>query len=134
MSAGTVLHAAVVQRLGGIGRVFDAPPARVFDAPPARAAPPFVVVDDPILAAGDAAGVAGRTGTVAVACIDTGLSPVRVRALLARVEAALADMPADLGGGWRVTALRLARSQVAQGRGERWVASSVFAVRMYRIN
>ncbi len=134
MSAGVVLRDAVVAHLAGVGRVFDAPPARVFDAPPARGAMPYVVVEDPVLAAGDAVGLAGRTGTVAVSCVDTGVSPERVRALLAGVEAAMASLPAQLGDAWRVTAVRLARSAVAQGKGERWTATSVFAVRMFRSN
>jgi hypothetical protein len=121
-----VLHAAVVAHLAGLGRVFDAPPV--------RAAMPYVVVDDPVLAAGDAVGVAGRSGSVAVACIDGGVSPERVRALLGEVEAAMATLPALLGEGWRVTAVRLVRSAVARGKGERWTATSVFAVRMFRSN
>lgn len=126
MSAGTIVQAAVVAHLGGLGRVFDAPPA--------RAALPYLVVEDPILAAGDAVGVAGRTGTIAVACIDTGVSPARARALLAAVEAAMATFPPQAPLGWRVTSLRLVRSQIALGKGERWSATSVFAVRMYRSN
>lgn len=126
MSAGSVLQAAVVAHLTGMGRVFDAPPV--------RAAMPYVVVDDPVLAAGDAVGVAGRSGTVAVSCIDGGVSPDRVRALLAEVEARMASLPAQVGEGWRVTAVRLARSVVGQGKGERWTATSVFAVRMFRSN
>lgn len=126
MSAGAVLRAAVVAHLGDVGRVFDAAPA--------RAAMPYVVVDDPVLAAGDAIGVSGRTGTLAIACIDTGVSPERVRALLAAVEARMASLPPAPGEGWRVTAVRLARSQVVQGKGERWTATGVFAVRMFRSN
>ena len=126
MSAAGVLRAAVAARLAGLGRVFDAPPA--------RAAMPYVVVDDPVLAAGDAVGVAGRSGTVAVSCVDHGVSPERVRALLASVEAAMTGVPGQLDEGWRVTSVRLARSAVSQGKGERWTATSVFAVRMFRSN
>lgn len=126
MSAGSVLRAAVVAQLAGLGRVFDAPPV--------RAALPYVVVDDPVLAAGDAVALAGRSGTVAVSCIDGGVSPERVRALSGEVEAALADLPAQIGEGWRVTSVRLARSVVAPSKGERWTATSVFAVRMFRSN
>jgi hypothetical protein len=121
-----VLQAAVMTQLAPLGRVFDAVPA--------RAATPYLVVDAPVLAAGDAVGVAGRAGTLAVSCIDGGVSPVRVRALLAAVEAALGGLPAQVGEGWRVTSIRLARSQMAIGKGERWSATSVFAVRMYRSN
>lgn len=124
MSAGTVLQAAVVAHLSGLGRVFAAPPM--------RAALPYVVVEDPGLAADDAVGVAARTGSIAIACVDAMAASARER--LAMVEAALAQLPRDLAGGWRVTALRLARSQMVQGRNERWTATGVFAVRMYRVN
>lgn len=126
MSAGAVLQAAAMARLAGLGRVFDAPPV--------RGAMPYLVVEDPVLAAGDAAGVAGRTGTITVACMDMGTSPVRVRALIAAAEAAIGGLAADLGGGWRLTAVRLARGQVVAGKNERWTAAATFAVRMYRVN
>lgn len=121
-----MLRAAVAMHLADVGRVFDAPPV--------RAAMPHVVVDDPVLAAGDAIGVLGRTGTMTVSCIDVGVSPDRVRALLAAVEARMASLPPQLGEGWRVTQVRLVRSTVAQAKGERWTAASVFAVRMFRSN
>ncbi|MCU6455865.1 DUF3168 domain-containing protein [Sphingomonas sp. A2-49] len=126
MSAGGIVQAAVIAHLAPLGRVFDAVPA--------RAAMPYLVVEDPVLAAGDAVGLAGRTGTIAITCIDAGVSPVRVRALLAAVEAAMATLPPQPGGGWRITSARLVRSQIALGKGERWVATSTFAVRMYRSN
>lgn len=126
MSAGTVLHAAVMARLAGLGRVFDAPPT--------RAALPYLIVEDPVLSAGDASGVSGRTGTVAIQCVDGGSSLVRLRTLLSGVEAAMAQVPVDPGGGWRVTSVRLTRSQIVLGKAERWTASATFAVRMFRIN
>ncbi len=126
MSAGAMLRAAVVAHLAALGRVFDAPPA--------RGAMPYVVVDDPGMAAGDAVGVLGRVGSVAVACVGSGVSPERVRALNAAVEERMATLPAQLGEGWRVTHVRLVRGSVVQSKGERWTATSVFAVRMFRNN
>ncbi len=126
MSAAGVLQAAAVARLAGVGRVFDAPPT--------RSATPYLVVEDPVLAADDAVGVAGRRGLVAVTCIDGGSSPVRVRALLAAAEGALAALPGAIGEGWRVTAVRLARGTLERAKGEGWSGTSTFAVRMYRIN
>ncbi|MFN3434639.1 MAG: DUF3168 domain-containing protein [Sphingomonas sp.] len=126
MSAARLLQAATVARLAGVGRVFDAPPT--------RSAMPYLVVEHPVLAADDAVGVAGRRGMLAVTCSDGGSSPERVRASLAAVETALAALPGAIGEGWRVTAVRLARSTVGQAKGEGWSGTSVFAVRMYRIN
>lgn len=126
MSAGARLQAAVVAHLAGTGRVFDAPPT--------RAAMPYVVVAHPMLAAGDAVGIAGRSGTIAVTCIDDGARPDAVRALLGTVETAMASLPAQLDDAWRVTSVRLARSAVDQGKTGRWTATSLFTVRMFRSN
>jgi len=126
VSAAAVLHQAAMAQLAPLGRVFEATPT--------RAALPYLVVEDPVLGAGDAAGVSGRTGSITVLCTDGGVSLARVRALLGEVEAAMAQLPVDPGSGWRVTALRLTRSQLQLGKGERWIASATFAVRMYRVN
>ena len=127
MSAATVLHAAVVAHLRSH--------VRVFDAPPLRAAMPQLVVDDPVLAAADAAGVSGRVGTIALVYADDGERPERLRALVARIEAAMERLPVDLGAeGWRLAGLRLARSRLVRGRNEQWSGTSDFAVRMFRIN
>lgn len=123
MSAGTVLHAAVCAHLASLGRVFGAPPA--------RAALPYRVVEDPVLAAGDGAGVAGRTGSVAIGCVAA--DAAEARAQMAALEARMATLPPECGAGWRLTAVRPVRSQTT-AKGERWTATLVFAVRLYRIN
>jgi hypothetical protein len=125
--AGQVLHAALLAHLRR--------EVAVFDAPPLRAAMPQAVLGDPVLGAADGAGVSGRVGSIAVTCTDTGERPDRLRALVATIEAAMERVPADLGaGGWRLGGLRMARSRLVRGKGERWVATSEFAVRMFRIN
>ena len=125
MTAGEALQAAVLRQLA---------PLRVFAAPPARAALPYAVVADPVLGAADAAGVAGRSGTILIAGEDEGERPDRLRALLAGVETAMAALPAEVGGGWRIAMLRLVRSRIVAGRGTRWTGSSEFAVRLYRVD
>lgn len=125
MSAATVLHAAVLAHLKAT--------CRVFDAPTARAAMPVAVLGEAVLGASDAAGVSGRTGTIVVDYVDTGESPARLRALVGAVEAAAAGVPRALGEGWQLTGLRLTKSRIQRGKGDRWVASSEFAVRMYRV-
>jgi len=125
MSAATVLHAAVLAHLTRT--------CRVFDAPPARAAMPVAVLGEAVLGASDAAGVSGRTGTIAVDYADTGESPARLRALVGAVEAAMEGAPRGLSEGWQFTGLRLTKSRIQRAKGDRWVASSEFAVRMYRV-
>jgi len=127
MSAGAVLYAAMLAHLRRR--------TRVFAAPPLRASTPRVVLDDPVLAAADACGVRGRVGTIAVTYTDVGEQPDRLRALIVAVETAMETMPADLGAeGWRLAGLRLAHSRLVRGKGERWIGTSMFAVRMFRIN
>ena len=93
MSAGVVLHAAVLAHLKAT--------CRVFDAPTARAAVPVAVLGEAVLGASDAAGVSGRTGTITVDYVDTGESPARLRAAstgkLIITSAALSSSPANQG-------------------------------------
>lgn len=125
MSAGSVLHAGLLAHL--------TPTIRLFAAPPARAAMPIAVLGEATLSASDAVGVSGRSGTIVVDYADTGESAARLRALVGSVEAAMERAPRALGEGWQLAATRLTRSRLVRGKGDRWTASSEFAVRMYRI-
>lgn len=127
MSAGRVLHSVVLTHLRR--------DQRVFDAPPLRASMPQVVLEEPVLAAADAAGVSGRIGTMTVSYADTGEHPVRLRTLIAAIEAAMTGVPTDLGTeGWRLAGLRLSRSRLTRGKADGWIATSEFAVRIFRVN
>ena len=122
------LQAAVVAALEGAG-------VTAFDAPPVRGGLPYAVVEEAVLRDWSAVTLEGREGTLAVTFFDGGERPVRLRAAIDAAEAAVAAIgPAlgpGLGGGWRVVQLRLQRSRVVR-RGERWVGTSEFLVRMYR--
>jgi hypothetical protein len=132
MSAAQQLQAAVIAQL--LHRA-TLDPMTVFDMPPARAALPHAVVEDPVLGSWDLAAVTGREGRLSIVLHDGGERPVRLRRLQGRVEDLIATMPADLGGeGWRLARLRLVRSRVARGKGDRWSAVSEFEVRIYRAN
>ncbi|TXC72159.1 DUF3168 domain-containing protein [Sphingomonas ginsenosidivorax] len=126
MSARSALQAAIVARLGTVAGL------RVFDAPPLRGGVPYAVVEEPVLQQADAVGIAGRTGTVSVVAHDAGERPVRLRALVAGVDAALETMAGDVGEGWRLVGVRLARSRLARVGDDRWRGVSEFAVRLYR--
>ena len=63
---------------------------------------------------------------------DGGERPVRLRALAAAIETALLAMPADLGGGWRLATIALARSRLTRGSADRWTAAAEFQVRLYQ--
>lgn len=127
-----LLVAAAVARLKGLAGLAG---VAVFDAPPVRAGLPHAVVEEPVIADASVAGWSGRDGRLTVVLEDAGERPVRLRALLAAVEAGLPGMAgAAIGGGWRVVTMRLARSRLARaGRQEsRWQGSAEFAFRMWR--
>ncbi len=109
------------------------PIVNAFDAPPVRAALPYAVVEDAVLARWGGAGIDGREGRVRVVLHDAGERPVRLRALLASVEATVSALSGEIGEGWRLVALRLVRSRVVRaGGGDRWTATGEFAVKLYR--
>lgn len=125
MSAAALLQAAMAAALGEI--------VTAYDAPPVRAALPYGVVEDPVLARWGGAGIDGREGRVRIVLHDAGERPVRLRMLMAAAEGAVASLSGTIGEGWRVVALRLVRGRIARaGGGERWTATSEFAVKLYR--
>jgi hypothetical protein len=125
--SGAALQAALVAVVGGV--------VTSFDAPPVRAALPYAVVEDATLARWGGAGIDGCEGRVRIVLHDAGERPLRLRTLVAAVEAAASGMSGEIGGGWRVVALRLVRSRIVRsGGGDRWTATSEFAVKIYREN
>lgn len=63
---------------------------------------------------------------------DGGERPVRLRGLVGEAEAAIEAMARDLGEGWRVVTLLLARSRIVREGESRWMAMSEWRVRMLR--
>lgn len=129
MSGGAALVAAVLARL----QADDLAPLTVFDAPPVRAALPYAVIEEPQLGAADAAGVAGRIGTLAISFWDAGERPVRLRGNVTLVEQLIEQLPGTLADGWRIGGLVLARSRLARTK-DGWLARSEWAVRIFRVN
>lgn len=126
MSVQALVQAAMMAALDGLEVT------GVFDAPPVRAALPYAVVEEAVLADWGTKDMAGREGRLAVAMYDGGERPVRLRELIGAAEDAVDAMARDLGGGWRVVTLVLARSRVVREQGGRWVAMSEWRVRMLR--
>lgn len=110
-------------------------PLRVMDRASPRAGVPFALIEDPVLADWRLSGCQGREGRLAISFADDGEEPRRLRFLMGRVEEAMGTLPADLGGeGWRLARLRLVRSRVARGKGDRWTGTTEYEVRLYRAN
>lgn len=131
MSARIVLQAAVVAHLREAGGGL----LQVFDAPPVRAAPPFVVVGEPVLKDWSTATWRGFEGTLPIEMRDPGQGagerPERLREFSGLIEEGVEALPRALGGGWRIVRLMLMRGRVLRER-EGWRAVSEFAVRLYR--
>lgn len=125
MSARERLGDAVLAALGRVEGLL------AFDAPPVRAAVPYAVVEEPVLVDWSTKSWAGLEGRVSVAVHDEGERPARLREILGRAEAAVAAMGPDLGDGWRIAQVALARSRVARAGG-RWVGVGEFVVRVWR--
>ena len=130
MSAGEWLAAGCMAHLAENAALA---PLRIFDFVPERAALPWAQVEDPVLAAADGAGVTGRVGTLAIGFRDGGERPTRLRLLMGRVEEQMAAMPADLGEGWRIAGISLARSRVQRIR-DGWLGRLDWSVRVFRVN
>ncbi|PKP99108.1 MAG: DUF3168 domain-containing protein [Alphaproteobacteria bacterium HGW-Alphaproteobacteria-15] len=103
----------------------------VFDAPPVRAAPPYVVVEEPVLADWSTKDMRGREGRITIRVLDRGERPIRLRALSGLAEDAVEMMAPDLAGGWRIVTLTMLRERIVRS-GEHWMATSEFRVRMLR--
>lgn len=125
MSVQALLAGAMMDALGGIE-------VAVFDAPPVRAARPYAVIEEASLGNWGTKDLAGREGVLAVTLYDGGERPVRLRALAGEVEAAIETMLRDLGEGWRVVTLVLARSRIVREGESRWMAMSEWRVRILR--
>lgn len=104
----------------------------VFDAPPVRSAVPYAVVDEPVLGPWGTKSWVGYEARLAVGLWDEGERPVRLRSLLGEVEEAVADLPPEMTGGWRLARVALARSRLARGPGERWIGRAEFVAFVWR--
>ncbi|WP_082731856.1 MULTISPECIES: tail completion protein gp17 [unclassified Sphingomonas] len=121
------LQAAMLAAIGEVAGL-----AGAFDAPPVRAALPHAVVEEPLIADWGTKDQDGREARATVTIRDAGERPERLRALGDAVEAAVLDIAAELGGGWRVASLVLVRSRVVREGAGRWALISEFRVRGLR--
>ncbi|PAX07006.1 tail completion protein gp17 [Sphingomonas lenta] len=106
--------------------------AAVFDAPPVRSTVPYAVVDEPVIGPWGTKSWVGYEARVAVGLWDEGERPVRLRAMLGEVEEAVAGLPPDMAGGWRVARVELVRSRLARGASDRWLARAEFVAWVWR--
>jgi hypothetical protein len=127
MSPQEAITAALRTALAAPGAL-STPVNGVFDAPPQRAVRPYLLVDEAMLTDWSTKEQDGREVRTAVLVRDSGATRQRVRALAADVEAAIAALPAALGGGWRIVSRALVRTRVVDEG-----ASGVTAVVEHRV-
>ncbi|MFL6863912.1 MAG: DUF3168 domain-containing protein [Allosphingosinicella sp.] len=109
MSASEALRASVVARLKA------ALALAVYDAPPVQAAFPYALVETGAESDWGHKSGAGRELRLALSLRDAGERPVRLRALIDAVEAALAEPPE--AEGWQIVTFAWLRSRtVRDGR------------------
>ena len=115
IGAGEALVAAAVaavERVPGMGRVFDAPPL--------QASVPWALVEADLVTDWGCKTAAGREVRLAVSVTDDeGERPVRVRRLCAEVEGVVEGV-SGVVDGWRVVSVRLVRSRVVRVKGGGW--------------
>ena len=125
--AGEALRVAAVaalERVAGIGRVYDAPPLAV-------AAPHAVVQIDAETDWGHKNG-AGREVRLAAVLSGEGERPLRLRAAAASAEAALAGVGGEIGG-WRLVTMQLVRTRELRRATGGWAAVIEFRARMLAV-
>lgn len=106
----------------------------VFDAPPARGVRPYVIIEDAVLVDWSTKDMAGREGRLAVGLFETGEDRVWLRARTDQITNAIAELPRELGEGWRIVSLAFLRSRIAgEGQGLS-MAVIEFRVRMLQAN
>jgi hypothetical protein len=126
-----VLHDALVAALRAHPPLVEGVTA-IFDAPPVRSAVPYAVVAESVVADWSTKDLSGVEARVAIELHDAGEAAVRLRGLAGQVADAVAAMPRTIGGGWRIVTATFVRQRIVRGRGDAWVASVEFRMRMLR--
>lgn len=104
---------------------------QVSDGSPPKASAPWLQLDEAQATGWGARGVDGLTLRQPVRLTMRGDDPARLDAIIARVEACLADMTDDVGD-WRITDLRCERVRIVRGRAD-WRVTLDYAVRAARL-
>jgi hypothetical protein len=122
------LHDAIVAALRADAAVSEGVTA-VFASPPVRSATPYALVAEAVVADWSVKDAEGFEARVAAELHDAREDGAAVRALADAARAAIAAMPDDLGGGWRIVSRAFVRQRTVRTRGE-WVASVEYRVRV----
>ncbi|HEX8191347.1 MAG TPA: DUF3168 domain-containing protein [Allosphingosinicella sp.] len=123
-AAGEALCAAAVaalERVAGIGRVYDAPPL--------TAAAPHALVEIDLESDWGHKSGAGRELRLAATLTDKGERPVRLRALAGAAEAALRGLPPQVGG-WQLVSMTHLRTREVRRAKNGWAAVIEFRARL----
>ena len=124
MMAGDALAEAARQRLAGVKALNGC-----YDGPPQRATVPFAIVEAGTESDWGHKSGAGREVRLTLTLRDSGERSVRLRALVAEAEAALAGI-GGVVGGWRIVSFVFLRSRLLADGERGWAALIDYRGRM----
>lgn len=124
VTAEAALHAALADALAGVAGL-----NRVEPGASVRATPPFATIEPLSTSDWGTKDRAGREIRATVTVRDLAERAARLHALAGAVEAAVADLPRDLGG-WRIVSLAFVRSRVASEKAGNWAATLEWRMRV----
>jgi len=130
MSGALAIRAAIHEALRGDEALLTLV-NQVSDGTPDKASAPWLMLGEGVATGWGARQVDGVALRQPVQLALRGDDFARATAIMARVDAVLAGLDADLGD-WRITSLRLARSRVTRGRSG-WRIDADYAVRVARL-
>lgn len=123
-AAGEAMRAAAVAALGRIGGI-----GRVYDAPPIQAAVPYALVEADVETDWSHKSGGGREVRLAASLFDKGERPVTLRALVGEAEAALGAIGGALGG-WRLVSMQHLRTRIVREPKGGWAGVIEFRARL----
>ncbi|WP_374139766.1 DUF3168 domain-containing protein [Sphingomonas sp. 32-62-10] len=128
MSAAALFHTAMLAALRN-DLAFGGALNGVFEGPAVKATAPYAELGELLVSDWGAKGLAGCELRPAILIRDRAQGPARLHALAAAADAAMAAVPADLGG-WRIASLALLRSRIIRDGPGAWVAIVEHRVRI----
>ena len=103
----------------------------VYDGPPLTASVPYATVEAGPESDWSHKSGEGRELRLAIQVADKGERPARLRAIVARIEAATTEIGPDLAG-WRLVNLVFLRATVLRSAGAAWTAAIDYRARLLR--
>lgn len=131
MSGEMIARAAVIAALRG-DEALSALVNSIDDGEPAKASVPWLRIGEASTTGWGARGVEGIALRLTLQLAVRGDEEAAVGAIIDRMGAVLAELPADLDEGWRITSLRRERARLSRRHNE-WRATGDLMLRLARL-